>query len=128
MLRQPDSCGEMTDLGRSGLELSEEVWHEGRVLLQLAHYLHVVEQHHALQRCKGLVIQNLQHKKQCSLLTGGDSTEVSTHASHSRERRRNVNRSKLGALMCTASSFMTGPSHHARYHVIFANYSNEVQD
>ncbi|KAA6418871.1 MAG: hypothetical protein FRX49_11227 [Trebouxia sp. A1-2] len=46
-------------LGRGGPELLEEVREEGRVMLQLGQDLHIVEQHHALQGSKCLVVENL---------------------------------------------------------------------
>lgn len=41
------------------LELLEQLGEEVGVLLQLVEYLHIVHQHHALQRGKGLVVQHL---------------------------------------------------------------------
>jgi len=46
-------------LGRGGPELLEEVREEGRIMLQLGQDLHVVEQHHALERSKCLIVQHL---------------------------------------------------------------------
>ena len=43
-------------LGGCGPELLEQVREEGCIVLQLGQDLQVIEQHHTLQRCKGLVI------------------------------------------------------------------------
>jgi len=52
-------AGKAGYLGRGGPELLEEVRKEGGVMLQLGQDLHVVEQHHALERSKCLIVQNL---------------------------------------------------------------------
>lgn len=52
-------AGKAAYLGRGGPELLEEVREEGRVMLQLGQDLHIVEQHHALQGSKCLVVENL---------------------------------------------------------------------
>ncbi len=52
-------AGKAGYLGRSGPELLEEVREEGGIMLQLGQDLHIVEQHHALERSKCLIIQHL---------------------------------------------------------------------
>ena len=46
-------------LRRGGPELLEQVREEGRIMLQLGQDLHIVEQHHALERSKCLIVQHL---------------------------------------------------------------------
>lgn len=52
----------MAHLGRSCAKLLEQVREERGVPLQLVQDLHIVEEHHALQSSKRLVVQHLQCK------------------------------------------------------------------